>query len=85
MLSLISCLSNSHAQYMHRFGGRVGFVVVSPALQNFCTGLQSANRGVKLTLKTLGTVTVSWVFSPLAEMTVTVGLDMVSIWALSCG
>jgi hypothetical protein len=32
----------------------------------------------KLTLKTLGTVTVSFVDSPLAEMTVTVGLDMVS-------
>lgn len=31
-----------------------------------------------LTLKTLGTVTVSLVDSPLAEMTVTVGLDMVS-------
>jgi hypothetical protein len=29
-------------------------------------------------LKTLGTVTVSLVDSPLAEMTVTVGLDMVS-------
>jgi len=33
---------------------------------------------VELTLKTLGTVMVSFVDSPLAEMTVTVGLDMVS-------
>jgi hypothetical protein len=33
---------------------------------------------VELTLKTLGTVTVSLVDSPLAEMTVTVGLDMLS-------
>jgi hypothetical protein len=32
----------------------------------------------RLTLKTLGTVMVSLVDSPLAEMTVTVGLDMVS-------
>jgi hypothetical protein len=37
-----------------------------------------AKSGVGLTLKTLGTVTVSLVDSPLAEMTVTVGLDMVS-------
>jgi hypothetical protein len=37
-----------------------------------------AKSGVELTLKTLGTVTVSLVDSPLAEMTVTVGLDMVS-------
>jgi hypothetical protein len=33
---------------------------------------------VELTLKTLGTVMVSLVDSPLEEMTVTVGLDMVS-------
>jgi hypothetical protein len=33
----------------------------------------------KLTLKTLGTVTVSLVDSPLAEMTVTVGLDIVAL------
>jgi hypothetical protein len=38
---------------------------------------------VELTLKTLGTVTVSLVDSPLAEMTVTVGLDMVSLWAVA--
>ena len=37
------------------------------------------NCDVRLTLKTLGTVTVSLVDSPLAEMTVTVGLDMVAM------
>jgi hypothetical protein len=37
-----------------------------------------AKSAVELTLKTLGTVMVSLVDSPLAEMTVTVGLDMVS-------
>jgi hypothetical protein len=42
-----------------------------------------AKSVVELTLKTLGTVTVSLVDSPLAEMTVTVGLDMVSLWALA--
>lgn len=34
---------------------------------------------MKLTLKTLGTVAVSLLASPLAEMMVTVGLDMVAI------
>jgi hypothetical protein len=33
----------------------------------------------ELTLKTLGTGTVSLVASPLAETTVTVGLDMVAV------
>jgi hypothetical protein len=37
-----------------------------------------AKSGVELTLKTLGTVRVSLEDSPLAEMTVTVGLDMLS-------
>jgi hypothetical protein len=39
---------------------------------------------VELTLKTLGTVMVSLVDSPLAEMTVTVGLDMVSRGRCCC-
>lgn len=54
-------------------------------LETFCTSSQCADRGLRLTLKTLGTVTVSLVLSPLAEMTVTVGLDMVAMWELSCG
>jgi hypothetical protein len=47
-------------------------------IDEICSPSRIAKSVVELTLKTLGTVTVSLVDSPLAEMTVTVGLDMVS-------
>jgi hypothetical protein len=52
-------------------------------VDEICSPSRIAKSVVELTLKTLGTVTVSLVDSPLAEMTVTVGLDMVSLWAVA--
>ena len=63
---------------MHRFG-RVA--ALSQSLRQFSSAA-SREFGIaaaELTLKTLGTVTVSLVASPLAETTVTVGRDMVAV------
>ena len=77
--TLIPCPLNSTPTYMRRFGGRGLFPSLFPLRNCVCIELRTTNRGGKLTLKTLGTVTVSLVASPLAEMTVTVGLDIVAI------
>jgi hypothetical protein len=61
-------LSRLHCMCMRR-GGAYRQNLLQPRI---------AKSAVELTLKTLGTVMVSLVDSPLAEMTVTVGLDMVS-------
>ena len=44
-----------------------------------CVSYREVRIAAELTLKTLGTGTVSLVASPLAETTVTVGLDMVAV------
>lgn len=83
---------NDPAQYMHGVSSRVSNIANSSFIRIHCSfslnlfvGLPVASyRGsrsatVELTLKTLGTGMVSWVTSPLAETTVTVGLDMVAV------
>jgi hypothetical protein len=64
-------------------GGGLAVVVALPQslslLVSAASNCGTARCGVELTLKTLGTVTVSLVASPLAETTVTVGLDMVAV------
>lgn len=83
---------NDPAQYTHGISSRVSNLENPPFIRIHCSfslnlsvGLLVASyRGfrsatVELTLKTLGTGMVSWVTSPLAETTVTVGLDMVAV------